>query len=450
LVTYKKTQTKDCYAMMNCTTLTRLRQQAYARFVRAGDAMMNLCDALLCETQARTLAEVSLSPFFERQWPSVYEALEDGRIDVPRLRRATVHALLQGRWPHETLWISFDSSSLARPEAHTSADRGMIYVPNLPHASKPVSVGWQFSTMMLLPEQPSSWVGILDQQRISTEQTAVEVAIMQLQAVLPLLKRPVIIVADRWYARPEFLQVCRDLGCQVIVRLKRNRKLYRPPVRKHTRGAPPKDGPLLQGSRPETLGTPDEVWEGEHNGKPVRVSRWNHLHFSQARDLSLSVVRVQREQAKDTKRDPRESWFVLLDDRIPLSQVVDIYARRFSQEHGYRFLKQELLWDKAQVRTPEQYERWSLLVALAHNQLLLARDLGHAAFRPWERPSAHALTPQQVRRGMSAILSQVGTPARRCQPRGKSPGRATGFHPVPAQRYDVVRKHPKKEVCASG
>ena len=143
---------------MNCTTLTRLRQHAYASFIRAGDAMMNLCDALLCETQARTLAELSLSPFFERQWPSVYEALEDGRTEVPRLRRATVQALLHGRWPHETLWISFDSSSLARPEALTSADRGMMYVPNLPHATKPVSVGWQFSTMMLLPDTPSSWI----------------------------------------------------------------------------------------------------------------------------------------------------------------------------------------------------------------------------------------------------------------------------------------------------
>ena len=62
-----------------------------ASFVRAGDAMMNLCDVLLCETQAHTLAELSLSPYFERQWPSAYEALEDGRIDVPLLRRSMVH-----------------------------------------------------------------------------------------------------------------------------------------------------------------------------------------------------------------------------------------------------------------------------------------------------------------------------------------------------------------------
>ncbi|GAC1354454.1 MAG: hypothetical protein NVSMB38_32910 [Ktedonobacteraceae bacterium] len=435
---------------MYFNTLDQVRQQMYGCFERGRDALFNLSDALLSEPQARSLPELSLSAFFERRWPSVYEALQDGRINVERLRTVFVQALLADKAPDEPLWLGLDSSGMQRLEAASSRDRGMIYVPNMPHATKPVSVGWQFSTLMLLPEQPSSWVGILAQQRIRTEQTAVEVAIMQLRAVLPLLKRPVVIVADRWYATPEFLEACRDLGCRVIVRLKRNRKLYRPPVRKHTRGAPPKDGPLFQGTRPETLGTPDEEWEGEYHGKPVRLSRWNHLHFSQARELSVSVVRVQREHATNTKRDPRESWFVLLDDRLPLSQVVGIYARRFSQEHGYRFLKHHLLWDKAQVRTPEQYERWSVLVALAHNHLLLAHDLGHAAFRPWERPSAHALTPQQVRRGMSGILSQVGTPARVCKPRGKSSGRAQGFHPQPAQRYDVVRKHPKKEASASG
>ena len=52
---------------MNCTTLTNFRQHVYNSFLRAGDAMMNLCDALLCETHARSLAELSLSPFFERE-----------------------------------------------------------------------------------------------------------------------------------------------------------------------------------------------------------------------------------------------------------------------------------------------------------------------------------------------------------------------------------------------
>jgi hypothetical protein len=95
------------------------------------------------------------------------------------------------------------------------------------------------------------------------------------------------------------------------------------------------------------------------------------------------------------------------------------------------------------VRTPEQFERWSLVVSIVMNQLCLARPLGPASYRLWETQQRPA-TPRNVRRIMSSILSQVGTPARRCQRRGKLPGRALEFHPEPAPRYEVVLKGPKK------
>ncbi len=88
-------------------------------------------------------------------------------------------------------------------------------------------------------------------------------------------------------------------------------------------------------------------------------------------------------------------------------------------------------------------------MALVLNQLYLAREFGQALHRPWEctdRP----VTPQQVRRVMPAILLQVGTPARPCQPATKSPGRAKGFRPEPAPRFPVVRKTLKAPLKASG
>jgi hypothetical protein len=255
-------------------------------------------------------------------------------------------------------------------------------------------------------------------------------------------------LADRWYGTPEFLRACQDLGYQVLIRRIRNRKLYRVPVRTHKRGAPPKDGPLFQGKRPETHGEAEEVCsQQDQAGRITRISRWNHLHFQQDRELDLSVIRVEREAAKGSKRDPQVSWFVTLDSALPLAQVPQQYRRRFSQEHGYRFLKQELLWSKVHVRTPAQFERWSWLVAVVLNQLYLARQLGQGLHRPWERKD-RPLTPQQVRRVMPAILSQLGTPARRCQPRGKSPGRAKGFHPPPAQRHAVIYKTSKTDKTA--
>jgi len=198
---------------MHFNTLDEVRKPMYGCFERGRDALFNLSDALRSSSQARSLPELSLSVYFQRSFPSVYEALQDGRINVERLRTVFVQARLSDKPTDEPVWLGMDSSGMQRLEAESSRDRGMIYVPNLPHATKPVSVGWQFSTLMLLPEQPSSWVGILEQRRIGTEQTAIEVGIEQLRAVLPQLRgRAVILLADRWYATASFVRACHDLA----------------------------------------------------------------------------------------------------------------------------------------------------------------------------------------------------------------------------------------------
>jgi hypothetical protein len=145
----------------------------------------------------------------------------------------------------------------------------------------------------------------------------------------------------------------------------------------------------------------------------------------------------------NTERDPRVSWFVWIGD--PDADLVSIgqgYVLRFSQEHGYRFQKQSLLWDQPKLRTPEQFERWTHLVAIAHNHLVLARDLVEPVLRPWESRHRPA-TPQQVHRAMGKLLLTLGTPARPPQPRGKSPGRAKGTKMGKAKRFPIVKKTPK-------
>ncbi len=160
------------------------------------------------------------------------------------------------------------------------------------------------------------------------------------------------------------------------------------------------DGPLFQGSRQETQGEAEAAWESQdEGGKTIKVTRWSGLHLRQARQLSLAVFRVEREGAKGSKRDPKISWFVSFNAAIPLEHVASHYKRRFSHEHGYRFLKQDLLWTGVHVRTPEQFERWSVLVAVAFNQLVLARELGQASYRPWE-PTARPATTSSSRDGV--------------------------------------------------
>jgi hypothetical protein len=431
---------------MNLNTLKEFRQQAYQCLEQRADALFSLCDGLLSQGQARSLPELSHSPFFARQWPSIYAALADGKIDFERLRAVCVSSVLAELPEDAAVWIAVDGTPIARPEAQTSEDRGYIHVSNLPLADKPISIGWMVSVVSWLPEQASSWSPPLDFQRISSEQTAVGVAIEQLRRLKPLFgSRQVIVVADRGYGTPEMLRACQALGYSVLIRLKSNRKLYRKPKRRFKLGRPPQDGPLLQGTRPETQFDPAETWEStDEQGRQTRVSRFDEVHFQQARDLVFSVIGVERTSARDTKRDPRVSWFLTLDRLVLLEQVPARYGLRFSEEHLFRFLKQDLLWLAAHVRTPEQFERWSWIVALAFLQLYLARPLGLSALLPWEA-KGRPLTPRQVRRVMPSILSQLGTPVRACQPRGKAPGRAKGFRPRQAARYPIIHKTSKKE-----
>src|SRR5260370_15316668 len=241
------------------------------------------------------------------------------------------------------------------------------------------------------------------------------------------------------------LGACHDLGCSVLIRLKRNRKLYRKPVRRFRLGRPPQDGPLLQGTRPETQCDPSATWEAtDQQGTRTQVSRFEEVHFQQDRDLILSVMRVERTWARGTKRDPRVSWFLTLGTLVPVEQVPQRSGLRFSEEHLSRFLKQDLLWLAARVRTPEQFLCWSWIVALAFTQLYLARPLGLAALLPWEAKGSQ-VTPRQVRRVMTTILSQLGTPVRACHPRGISSGRTKGFRPKRATRHPVVYKTSNKE-----
>ena len=429
---------------MNNNTLRQFRHDVYDCFLRAKDALFNTVDALMSETQARSLPELTQSLWFERQWSSVYEAFEDGRIDQTRLQEVFAHYL-----PHPEagtpLWIGLDASNIARPAAITSADRTAQPVHNLPKGSNAVTYGWQFSTVVVLPEQPSSWTYLLSQRRIASNTTAIELAFEQLQTIIPHLPTETIVALDRGYAASWLWCRCSSLPIGVLGRIKLNRCLYRgAPEPSGKRGAPRKDGAKLQPKDPQTHGEPDaQLTKLDRKGRPVQISWWNRMHVKEARWLEVTVIRVVRPHATNKERDPRISWFVWIGD--PHADIAEIalgYARRFGQEHGYRFDKQALLWEKPRLRTPEQFERWSQVVAIAHNHLVLARSLVEPELRPWENKQ-RACSPQQVRRGFSKLLGRLGTPARAPQPRGKSKGRSKGAKIGKATRFPIVCKKPK-------
>jgi len=316
-----------------------------------------------------------------------------------------------------------------------------------------VCPGWVISSVVLLPEEPGQGAFVLDTRRVNSSGLATEVAASQLLAVVDLLVqsglRPVVI-GDRWYACAPFLARMTDVAASCLLRVKRNRVFYRsaPPRQPGQRGPSRKDGARFQCSDESTHGQPNATFEGtDPSGKRVEVRCWTQLHLRTARWVDVSVIQVIRHGASEKKRDPRISWFVWKgDEPAPLAEIPSTYRLRYSHEHSFRLDKQELLWDEPRLRTPEQMERWTQIVACTHNQLVLARPLVETQdiYRPWESRRG-LLTLGQVRRAMPTLLTQLGTPAQPPQPRGKAPGRAKGFHPKPAERHPVIRKTRKKQ-----
>lgn len=432
---------------MQYTILEVYRHNLYHEcFTRAADALFDLADALLTDVGACSLIELSQAACFRRGWPSLYEALSDGQIDRAALIRVFAEMLPQ-RMVGTRLVLGLDTSSILRPEAHTAKDRTLVYRSNLPSDATPVGPGWSFSALVVLPDPVSSWTYILDHRRVPSTETATTIGVAQLQAVLPKLRagRPVLLL-DRRYSSAPWVTASATLPTDQLIRARADQVLYRPaPAPTGKRGAPRKDGARFQGSAGTTHGPPDADWTGvDAKGQTVQVRCWSGLHLRKARAVAITAVRIIRSGARHTKRDPREAWFWWLGESLPpLEELAGLYPRRFGQEHGYRFDKQDLLWAAPRVRTPEQMERWTDLVAIVHNALVLARPRVDAERRPWEARTRPP-TPRQVRRAMGRIIAHLGTPARPPQPRGKAPGRARGATVKRAERHAVVRKSPPK------
>ncbi|MGH2412089.1 MAG: transposase [Chloroflexota bacterium] len=437
---------------MDTTTsaLVAYRQALYHCFIRARDALFDLGDALATHSSARTFVELSQAPCFQRRWPSLYEALEDGRIDQPALR----HLFVQTR-PRPVagarLVLALDASSIPRPDARTAADRTLVHQATtglvLPRGTAPVTPGWAFSTVVVVPDPVSSWTHILDNRRIPSQQTPVQSAAAQLADLLPLLPARPLCLLDGGYGKAPWVQARAALPCDQLGRVAATRVLYRPaPPRTGQRGAPRKDGPRFKGSAPATHGAPDATWTGtDAQGQTVTVRCWRQLHLKVCRDVPITVVCLARAAAAGTKRDPHDTWFWWLGGQalLPLADLARLYPRRFGIEHGYTFDIGDLLWTAPHLHTPTQMEHWTDMVRAVHNEIGLARDLVRAQRLPWEA-TTRPLTPRQVRRALGRIIVQVGTPAAAPRPRGKSPGRAHGAVIPPAPRHPVIRKGPAR------
>lgn len=181
---------------------------------------------------------------------------------------------------------------------------------------------------------------------------------------------------------------------------------------------------------------PISLWDSEYGCAPF---------VKATADIQADKVIRIRPDAKNTRRDPKDLFIAWIGQPPPpLEDWWSFYLKRFLIECWYHLAKSRLYWTLPRLKTPEQSQRWSDLMPFLTWQVWLTKPLVADCPLPWQKPQTD-LTPQRALQSMGGILTQIGTPARRPKPRGKSPGWPTGRPRAKYPRYEVVKKASKQQ-----
>jgi hypothetical protein len=396
-----------------------------------------------------SFAMLSLDPRVKRRWHSLYKALEKGELKPAWL---TTH--LAREVPHSGVqYFSLDGTAWPRPRARTMDDRQYVYHPTAAVNGSSLCVGYPYSLLDWVPMPHSSWSLSVNLQRIPSTQTAREVGVQQIQALSEARKGYNegldIVAADAKYGNGHFLRPLLGQTCGIVVRLRKDRVLYRvpEPLPLKRRGRPRVHGARFAFKEPDTWGTPAEVlaFKHPHWGR-VRLERWNHLHGQRDADVPVDVVRasIHLERAKP----PAPIWLAWqappdIPEHVDVTAelIWQAYGQRWPVEPSIRFRKQRLGWNQPRFQHKETGDLWSWLVALAVWILFLARPIVQDHPLPWQKPQAN-LTPQRVQQSLASIFQHFGSPIRCPKVRGIPPGWPRGRTRTPKQRFRVVKKVP--------
>jgi hypothetical protein len=165
---------------LNCEHFTRLvnfRQQARGCFLKRGEALFSLLDAVKQTSHLNSFVELSLAPCFKHQWESVYAALDDSEIDTKKLNLLCLAQVPQ----RKSLYYALDVMTVRRPDSETLKDLMICHGAKREAFGNGVVLGLPYSLLAFCENASSSWAMTVNTQRVKPEQKAVEVAVEQIE-----------------------------------------------------------------------------------------------------------------------------------------------------------------------------------------------------------------------------------------------------------------------------
>lgn len=431
--------------MIEVDKLKAFRQAAYQHLTRAKDATFELTDAILLTRHAYCLADLSLSPVFRRNWPSIYEALQDCRPQRNKLMRLYIQQMPTDVRPI----LAGDHTNWSRPDALTLKERTIEHQATAVYGNRPITVGQGYSTIAWIPEDTGSWALPLRHERITSWESPIDKAVWQLKQVCKYLPTRPISLWDSEYGCAPFILKTANIPADKLIRLRSNLCLWTAPPPYCGKGRPRLHGNKFKLNDATTWTEPIEHLELEHpQWGQLRISLWKDLHFQASPHQPMQLILLERSDQLYCWKMPKPLWLIWIGEQMPpLTQIWQLYLRRFGVDHWYRLAKQRLHWTLPKLSTPKQCERWSDLMPMLTWELWLAREIVQDRPLPWQK-SLTKLTPGRVAQAMPGVLVAIGTPASSPKLRGKSNGWPTGQQRSPRIRYPVVKKgvsRPKKK-----
>src|SRR5438132_11523652 len=187
--------------------LMGFRRELYRCFSRRADALFELAEAVLCAGgPVRTLAGLSLAAEHRRGHGALYDAVNCGRVEIGRLRRALAGLPLP-RAADGRLMLAVDVSNWLRPGAATSPGRLFCHVDGRGKGQAQMIPGWPYSVVAALEPGRTSWTAVLDAIRLSPDDDQAEVTAAQVRDVITRL-----IEAGHWRGGDPPILVIFDAG----------------------------------------------------------------------------------------------------------------------------------------------------------------------------------------------------------------------------------------------
>jgi len=436
------------------TPLQRFRQQAYQLFEHSKDAFFESLDAVIETPAARSFAELSLAPACHRQWPSLYQALAQVSYDQQALDELCLAAVPTDQVAH----FAIDVTSVRRMRSPTLQERRYCHGAAREVGGHGVIIGLPYSITAWATQRGSSFTPPVNIQRLKPAQTAVQVAVEQvlwlgLYTPSELDWR---VALDGAYGNREFFAPLQGKEVQVVARTRCDRVLYR---RASTadycgKGRRPVFGVAFRCKDVATWGEPDErvSFDDAQHGR-LELQLWRGLGLrKQGRFVAVELLRSQIRAEQE--KPPEARWYLAWNGKpeqtISARAWYETIAHRWGIEPANRFRKERLYAELPKVREAESSDHWLLAGQLLEWELYLARHAVSQKVLPWQKPQAPAeITPNRVIQSLPTHLSQVGTPVRVVQPRGKAPGWPAGRARSVPKKYKLTVQRRKKAAQVS-